>query len=338
MRFRALSASALAALSFAGLLAGCKKSDGASGEFLKTKSGLEYQLFRKDAAGKWQPLLLADIAKIDTAKQMRPGKVMLLEQIALNGKDSVIQNTFETGMPQPYMKNPQQPTTLIEEPMQMLAAGDSGVFRLPTDSIFKKMPPQARPKFLPPGSFVTLRLRANEVLAMPAAQARMQELQVAAGKKQDEKDAVKLADYVKQHPELAKAEKRPSGVYVLITEPGTGVKPEPGQTVAVSYAGTLLDGKQFDASLRDGKDTPYEYPFGQGRVVPGFDEGVGQLSKGGKATVLMPSSLAYGLQGSPPRIPANSPLRFELELKDIKGKPAAQMPQLPPVPGSAEAR
>ncbi len=340
MRFRALSASALAALAFAGVLAGCNKTGGgASGEFLKTKSGVEYRLFRKDKAGKWQSITADELAKTDTTKVLRAGKVMLLEQIALNGKDSVIQNTFDTGLPQPYMMNPQQPVTLIEEPMRMLAAGDSGVFRLPTDSIFKKMPPQARPPFLPKGSFVTLRLRANEVLPMAAAQARMQELQTVAGKRQDEKDATTLAEYVKTHPELAAAEKTPTGVYVLITQPGTGPKPTPGQQVSVRYRGTLLDGKEFDASLRDGKETPFEYGFGTGGVIPGWDQGVSMLSKGAKATVLIPSSLGYGLRGSPPRIPANAPLRFEMELMDIKEAPKAQAnPDMPPMPDMSQMR
>ncbi len=327
----------------ASLLAGCNKTGGAAaGEFLKTKSGLEYQLFRKDASGKWQSLLLADVGKADTVKQLSAGKVMLLEQIAVNGKDSVIQNTYETGMPQPYMMNPQQPATMLDEPMRMLAAGDSGVFRLPTDSIFKTMPPQARPKFLPKGSFVTLRLRANEVLAMPAAQARMQELQMAAGKRQDVKDAVTLADYLKEHAELAAAEKLPSGVYLLVTEPGSGPKPAPGQMVKVSYKGSLLNGTEFDASLRGGKEEPFEYPFGQGQVIPGWDEGVSKLSKGAKATILVPSSLGYGLRGSPPRIPANAPLRFDVQLVDIKDAPAAQanpeMPPMPMMPEGAQAR
>ncbi len=341
MRFRAISASALAALSVAGLLAGCNKTGGgASGEFLKTKSGLEYQLFRKDASGKWQTLALADVTKADTAKQLRAGKVLLMEQIAMNGKDSVLSNTYETGMPQPYMLNPQQPKTMLDEPMTMLAAGDSGVFRLPSDTIFKTMPPQARPKFIPKGSFVKLCIKANEVLPMAAAQARMQALQETAAKKQDAKDATTIADYVKEHPDLAAAEKTPTGVYVLVTQPGTGPKPEQGQMVSLLYKGTLLDGKEFDSSLREGKQTPFEYPFGQGQVIPGWDQGVSMLSKGAKAVILVPSSLGYGLRGAPPRIPSNAPLRFDVELTDIKAAPAAQAnPMMPPMPqGQGQAR
>src|SRR4051812_16116965 len=111
MRFRT-SLAAVVAISFAGLLTGCNKKAGDSGEFLKTKTGLEYKLFRKGADGAWAPLALADVNKVDTAKQLRAGKVMLLDQIALNGKDSVLMNTADIGMPQPYMPNPAAPKNL----------------------------------------------------------------------------------------------------------------------------------------------------------------------------------------------------------------------------------
>lgn len=342
MRFRALSASALAALTLAGTLAGCKKS-GPSGEFLKTKSGLEYQLFRKDASGEWQTLAVADVTKADTAKQLRPGKVMLLQVVQFTPKDSVLLSSYENGMPFPYQPRPGVPSTIDTEPMTMMAAGDSGVFRIPTDTIFRKAPPQGRPKFLPPGSYLTLRMKVDAILPMAAAQAQMQQMQEAAGKKTEAKDATALAEYVKKNPELAKAEKTPTGVYVLITQPGTGPKPTPGQQVSLLYRGTLLDGKEFDSSLREGKQTPFEYAFGTGGVIPGWDQGVAMLSKGAKATILVPSTLGYGMRGAPPRIPANAPLRFDVELTDIKEAPKAQAnPEMPPMPdmsqGGAQAR
>ncbi len=124
MRFRALSAAALAALALAGSLAGCKKSGG-SGEFLKTKTGLEYQLFRKDASGEWQPLAVADVTKGDTAKQMRPGKVMLLQVVQLTPKDSVLLSSYENGMPFPYQPRLGMPATIDTEPMTMLSSRSS---------------------------------------------------------------------------------------------------------------------------------------------------------------------------------------------------------------------
>jgi FKBP-type peptidyl-prolyl cis-trans isomerase FkpA len=183
-------------------------------------------------------------------------------------------------------------------------------------------------------------------MPMAAAQQKMMELQMAAETKrraQDEatrgererNDSVALAQYVAEHPELAKATRTPSGVYVLITQPGTGPKPAAGQTVAVSYRGTLLDGKEFDTSNRGGKDQPYEYPYGQGQVIPGWDEGVGMLNKGAKATILVPSTLGYGSAGSPPRIAPNSPLRFDVQLQSISGPAAANTPPTPAPSASA---
>lgn len=335
IRFRFLSV-AFGATALAGALTGCNKGDAGGGAFNKTKSGLEYKLFRPSADGKYSDLALADLPKTDSAKQLRAGKVLMLQQIVRNGKDSVLSDTRATGMPQPYMLNPQQPSNILDEPMRMLAAGDSGVFRVPSDSIFTKknmMMGFQRPKFIPAGSFLTMYIKAERVMSLPDAQAEMQRLGKAMEEKQNVLDTKTLADYVAK--EGIQAEKLPTGVYVAVTKPGTGAKPKPGEMVAVSYKGTLLDGKQFDASLRDGKDTPYEYAFDQGQVIAGWDQGIAMLQKGAKATILVPSSLGYGTRGSGP-IPPNSPLRFDVELVDIKPAPAPTgMPKGMPMPNGA---
>jgi len=73
---------------------------------------------------------------------------------------------------------------------------------------------------------------------------------------------------------------------------------------------------------------PIKFPIGQGFVIKGWDAGIGALNKGSKATLVIPSALAYGLQGSPPAIPGNSVLVFDVQLVDVKpGKaPAAPAP------------
>lgn len=335
-----LTAAVAVAASLAGLLTGCNKSGGASAEFVKAKSGLEYKLFRKGGDGKYESVKLEDLAKVDTARQMRVGKVMFLNIMQISPKDSVLGSTYEQGMPYPYTINPNQPKSIMNAPMAMLAAGDSGVFKIPSDSLFHGAPPTSRPKFFPPGSFLTVKMKAEKVMPMGAAKAEYERLQGVAQQKQAEKqkvtdaeDAKTLAAYVEKNG--IKAEKLPSGVYVAITTPGTGPKPQPGQQVSLAYKGTLLDGKEFDASLRNGVETPFTYAFGQGQVIPGWDEGVGMLNKGAKATILVPSGLGYGPRGSGP-IPANSPLRFDVELKDIqKAQPAPQMPPGMPMPDGA---
>ena len=72
----------------------------------------------------------------------------------------------------------------------------------------------------------------------------------------------------------------------------------------------------FDSSDKAGK--PIDFPMGQGAVIPGWDEGIALLNKGSKAILLIPSSLAYGTRGAGADIPANSPLRFEVELVDVQ--------------------
>jgi FKBP-type peptidyl-prolyl cis-trans isomerase len=100
------------------------------------------------------------------------------------------------------------------------------------------------------------------------------------------------------------------------TKVGTGAAAKSGDTVRVHYTGTLLDGTKFDSS-RDRKE-PFEFELGAGRVIKGWDKGVVGMKKGGKRTLTIPSDLAYGKRGSPPKIPPDAPLRFDIELVEIK--------------------
>lgn len=105
-----------------------------------------------------------------------------------------------------------------------------------------------------------------------------------------------------------------SGVYVSVTQPGTGANAVRKQVVKALYTGTLLDGTVFDSNL-----TTLGLPFllGQGRVIMGWDKGFQYFNKGAKGILLIPSGLAYG--GNPTgSIPANAVLRFDVEVVDIK--------------------
>jgi hypothetical protein len=112
-----------------------------------------------------------------------------------------------------------------------------------------------------------------------------------------------------------------SGLKYIVMEKGTGIKAENGKQVSVHYAGYLLDGKEFDNSLKRGK--PFKFILGQGMVIKGWDEGIALMRVGDKFRLIIPSDLGYGEKGSGEVIPPNSTLIFDTQLMGVsEPKPA----------------
>ncbi len=102
-----------------------------------------------------------------------------------------------------------------------------------------------------------------------------------------------------------------SGLKVLIEEKGNGTPIKTGEQVKVHYYGCLTNGTMFDNSYQRGE--PYIFPANVGQMIPGFDEGVMLLNRGGKAVFFIPAALGYGNQSAGP-IPPNSELVFYVEV------------------------
>ncbi len=96
---------------------------------------------------------------------------------------------------------------------------------------------------------------------------------------------------------------------------GNGKEAVDGKTVSVNYRGTFLDGKEFDSSYSRNK--PFEFKLGSKNVIEGWEIGVKGMKVGGKRVLVVPPQMAYGEKGSGP-IPPNTPLKFEIELLDVK--------------------
>lgn len=138
------------------------------------------------------------------------------------------------------------------------------------------------------------------------------------------------ADKAAQEPGV---EKTASGMLYKEITAGTGASPTTADRVKVQYKGTLTDGTEFDSSYS--RKEPATFPVTG--VIPCWTEGVQKMKVGGKARLVCPSSIAYGDQGRPPKIPGGATLVFEVELVEVV--PAAEpavSPKLEPAPAKAD--
>jgi len=105
-----------------------------------------------------------------------------------------------------------------------------------------------------------------------------------------------------------------SGVQYKVIKQGTGKSPLKTDTVVVHYRGTLIDGKEFDSSIKRGQ--PSSFPVGG--VIKGWQEVLQNMKVGAKWHAFIPSDLAYGARGAGADIGPNEALIFEIELLEIK--------------------
>ena len=129
-----------------------------------------------------------------------------------------------------------------------------------------------------------------------------------------EKEKKKGAEYLEKFVKTEGGTLTESGLAYKVLEPGSGKAPGKTDVVEVHYTGTLIDGTVFDSSRE--RDKPVSFPLN--RVIKGWTEGLQLVKKGGKIKLVIPSDLAYGNHGSPPKIPGGATLTFDIELLDIK--------------------
>ncbi len=102
---------------------------------------------------------------------------------------------------------------------------------------------------------------------------------------------------------------------------GSGANAKAGQSVSMLYLGKTLDGQQFDANMDanyKATRSPFTFTLGAHQVISGWDEGVALLNKGSRATLYLPSGMAYGAAGAGGRIGPNAVLIFDVEVEDIR--------------------
>jgi FKBP-type peptidyl-prolyl cis-trans isomerase len=159
--------------------------------------------------------------------------------------------------------------------------------------------------------------KAKPVTDPEASKGKLQEIAQARFKAAADKAAASGVEFLEKASKDAGAKKTESGLVIKHTKEGTGASPAATDQVKVHYEGRLIDGKVFDSSIQRGE--PATFPLNG--VIPCWTEGVQAMKVGGKAQLVCPANLAYGPNGSPPTIPPQATLVFDVELIDIV-KPA----------------
>jgi FKBP-type peptidyl-prolyl cis-trans isomerase FklB len=138
--------------------------------------------------------------------------------------------------------------------------------------------------------------------------------------KKAETDKILYKDWVLQNEDFLTKNKEkqgvtvtPSGLQYEVIKMGNGQKPVSENTVKVNYTGTLIDGTEFDSSVK--RNEPATFPVGN--IIPGWKESLLLMPVGSKFKVYIPQNLAYGAVGAGEKIKPYSTLIFEIELLEI---------------------
>ncbi|MEA2645243.1 MAG: hypothetical protein QOE92_326 [Chloroflexota bacterium] len=110
----------------------------------------------------------------------------------------------------------------------------------------------------------------------------------------------------------------PDGLAYVDLRPGTGDEVKAGQCVTVNYSLFLADSTALETSRAAAGSGAFQFKVGTGQVIKGWDEGVPGMKVGGRRRLTIPGDLAYGAQGSPPKIPPNATLVFVVEVYKVR--------------------
>jgi len=260
------------------------------------------------------------ISKDSTGENIKTGDIVQMHVKYTTAKDSVLFNSFS--MPQPVTMEvpPSQFKGSFEEALGMLSSGDSAQFKIPADSIFRKEMGASRPAFIDSGSLLTFTVKILKSEKKDDFNKRVEKEKAESAGKQIGIDEALIAGYIAEKG--LKPTKTEKGVYIQITKEGNGPQAEIGDSVKVNYTGKTLDGKVFDSSRKEdgGLGSTFDFVLGVTPIIAGWQDGIAQMKQGSRATLVIPSGLAYGDQATP-RFGANSVLAFDVEVvKVIKSK------------------
>jgi FKBP-type peptidyl-prolyl cis-trans isomerase FkpA len=295
-------------------------------DFKKTSAGVPYKLFSE---GK--------------GKVLEPGNVVEFDVIQ-KVKDSVVFSTYTIGQPQMLpvqaglARGYHDIGSNVSEILLKARKGDSVYITQSVDSLLKQFQELKDNKLFQPGTQMVTTMKIREVYkTTEEAQAAMNANRIKNFARDEQAQLDRLKGDTAFNNQMAtdskiieaylaskniQATKTRWGAYVQVINPGQAPKPAIGQWVTIKYSGKDLAGKEFDKGV-------FPLQLGMGGVIRGFEEGAKELGKGGVGRVFIPSRLAYGPAGAPPKIGPNQVLMFDLEIQDVSDKQPAPPQQAP---------
>jgi FKBP-type peptidyl-prolyl cis-trans isomerase len=262
-----------------------------------------------------------------TVEHPQEGDDVMMNMIALtNNKIMYNSGQLNKGKPGAFSLTKPAFKGDIMEAIVLMTPGDSIICMVDAQSMFdytkKKMP-----DYIKPGDKIQYNIRLVSIIPKEQLQ---KEREAAMQKALQEQQPAQNADdealktyFSSKHINPIKTA---SGLYYSIQQEGSGPLAKAGDMVTLKYRGTLLDGTVFDSNLDSAfmHVQPLTFVLGTGRVIKGWEEGIGYLKVGSKAFFYVPSALAYGSQSRPGSaanakgIPPNSILIFDVELVAAK--------------------
>jgi len=273
--------------------------------------------------------LLYNIHIDKSGPKIKEGDFISLNAVTKTDGDSVLFSSYEQGAASNSIMQKNRPVGDVANIFQYLAEGDSVTVKANIDSMVK------RGMRKPPikGKYIVYEIKIEKVISK------------GTGKDADSTFNGQVKKYMaNQVQEMAKSEDSKmkkyiadnklngtttaDGLYYIVNKPGVGDKPAVGDTAAVLYTAKFLNGKVFETNVKEVAQKsnnynpglqykPIRVPVGVKKVIAGWDEGLQLMSKGEKATFVIPSKLAYGEQGYYPVIAPYTTLVFEVEVLDI---------------------
>lgn len=199
----------------------------------------------------------------------------------------------------------------IDNALQFMHEGDSMAFLIDALKYYRYYEKGVVPEYLKNGDLLRFDIRLEDVKSMKEVQKERTLKQISGEKR----EVIALKQFLSRS--AIKDSAALNRVYVKTLRNGNGRVPKMRDKVSIHYFGYFVDGSEFDNSYERGE--PFDFTLGSKQVIEGLEQGVMKMKVGEKATIVIPSPLAYGDDGMPrANIPPNTTLVFDVELLEIK--------------------